>query len=147
MFGFSKWLIARQPSLYLKWVWDSFLYGLGRTGACFSVRWLAIALVVSMPFLYFSRRSRASSCEPGSLAHAGGSGFCVYGLLLLGAGFLVGKLALMVLVNWPWDRFLFAALLFLPSALCAALFEVWRNILGVVRRPRRGAPCSSLLDS
>lgn len=128
MASFSKWLIGRQPMLYVKWVSDAFLYGLGRIGACSVVTWLVLALAASMPFLYLSRRYRSSPRTARPPWRRSEAAFCVYGLFLLGVGFLVGKLAQMVVVIWPWDRYLFAALLFLPSALGAALFEVWRGV-------------------
>ncbi len=136
---FSHWLIERHPNLYVKWVRDGFLHGLGRLGTCHLLRWLAILTAVSLPVLYVRRRLRPPADTP---SRTSPRALCVYGLLVLGAGFFLAKLALVVLVSWPVDRYLFATLLFLPSALGAVLFETWRAITWKVDPP----PANSVID-
>lgn len=51
------------------------------------------------------------------------------GLLALGVGYFAAYLLLVSLVSFPFTRYFVSLTLFLPSALCAQLFVMWRRIL------------------
>ena len=62
----------------------------------------------------------------------------VAGLAIVAAGFFLSKILLIALVSVsrPDGRYLAAAILLLPSALFAVLFELWRSILAGRRTQR-----------
>ncbi len=126
--GFSKSVIQRKPRLYAKWVGDSFRYGLDRTSQDGWIRWPMLALAATLPFLLLARHNAQSMARKPATAPGAVAG--VYALCLLGLAFFLCKLLLISLFSWPWDRYLFAGELFVPSALSAGLFALWRHLLG-----------------
>lgn len=120
--GFGTTLIDAKPELYRKWVVDGYLYGLDRITRNGWIRWPILAIVASVPFL-LGARARAGPDRPRADPRG------VYALFLLGLGFFLSELLLISIVSWPWDRYLFGAALFLPSALSATLFALWRDVL------------------
>jgi hypothetical protein len=122
-------VIKKRPLLYLKWIYDSFLFGLDQTLVVNTWNhWLPLLTILSLPIAILRLGRRRSPL--GDLHQARGATWRrLSGLSLLAASFLLAKLALMVLVSYAQERYLVGGLLFIPTALAAVLFEIWRLIL------------------
>lgn len=122
-------IIRRRPLLYLKWLNDSLLFGFDQVlVASIWSRWLPVLIILSLPIAIL-RLGRQRSLVGDLRRPLSTIWRQLFGLCLLAALFLLAKLGLMVLLSWPQERYLVAGLMFIPAALTAVLFELWRLIL------------------
>jgi hypothetical protein len=119
----ARALIAARPLLYLKWVRDGFFNGLGQLHLCTGLGPLILLIAGTMPIALRKARS------PGGEADAERPALLL-GLCLIALSFFLVKLTMLAMVNVPDERFLLPAMILLPSAAAACLFELWRWILG-----------------
>ena len=116
-------IFRRKPWHYLQWVWDSFLFCLNLTLADNWIRWPAILIALSVLFRLLARAGPALlSMEPRDLERRRR----LLALAALGFGFFLAHGLIVVLVDVPYQRFVYAMYLLLPSVLCGVLFELWR---------------------
>lgn len=116
-------IIRRKPLHYLQWVRDSLLHCLNRAFTDPWIRWLAILLVLSVPFrLLVQRGPGLLSLAPGDLERRRG----LLALAALGFSFFFAHALIVVLVDVPYERFVWAMHLLIPSVLLGAFFELWR---------------------
>jgi hypothetical protein len=121
----SKSIVRLRPALYFKWVTGAVAYGLKQLLNYVWVVAPALLILFSTPiFLLATRASNASSppLESNVLS-------TLIGLPALGVGYFAAYLLLVSLVSFPFTRYFVSLTLFLPSALCAQLFVLWRRIL------------------
>lgn len=117
-------VIRARPRLYLRWIYDSLDVARIRIAGDRTIRWPAIVLLASFAcrlLWVLGRRLWRRRPEPG----LPGRLFASLDLALLAGSYLAASLLLIVAVEPPVNRYIFAAALFLPSALCAAAVELW----------------------
>lgn len=122
----AKEVLLRRPGLYLKWLSGGAGVAVGKTWALPWVRFptllLALAAVWAGAFRWWRRSRREGAVAVG----AAGSRRWTWrsaGLMVAGLGYLGASLLLVILVEVPFDRYVDAMALLLPSALCGALAE------------------------
>lgn len=125
--------IKLKPFHYLQWLRDGVIYCADKAFESAWVRWPAILLALSLPIGYLlpARRKPRSPADRESEAR-GGRLLALVGLAL---AFFLAQTLLILLVDVPYDRFVYGSILLLPSALCGMLFEIWRSMLGPEPRP------------
>lgn len=125
-------VIARRPLLWAKWAVENVRYGLDRTLQLSAwTRWLPVLLVISLPLVALRPRPARSDSRTTTKSR-------LFALCLLGVSFLLVKLLLLSVVSWPFDRYLAAGLLFVPTGLAAVLFELWAVLLSPMPDPEIG---------
>ena len=112
----SREIIRQRPWLYLKWVRESFIVGIGQMARYHWVFWPSLALLVTVPIAWFRGRAR------------GALDLRLLGLLALCGCYTLAHLLLVVLVSWALDRYLAAIALLVPTALCSLLFALWKGM-------------------
>ena len=121
----SRAIVRLRPDLYFKWVTSALVYGLKQL---LNYVWIVapvLLILFSTPiFLLANRASGASTFPLESNVLA-----TLIGLLALGVGYFAAYLLLVSLISFPFTRYFVSLTLFLPSALCAQLFVMWRRIL------------------
>jgi hypothetical protein len=125
---FSKDVIRRRLSKYVRWVLDANLFGWRQLGGSPWVVWPAAALAASWLGLWAGRR-RGYRSRAGWTSRDGR----IAGLLLLGTSYFLGYVLLISLLSFPFDRYYYGTVLLLPSVLCVALAAAWGAILGGLR--------------
>lgn len=116
-------IFRRKPLHYLKWVRDSFLFCLNRALADEWIRWPAILIALSVPFaLLAGAGPRLLGMQSRDLERRRR----FLALAALGLGFFLAHALLVILVDVPYQRFVYGMTLLLPPVLCGALFELWR---------------------
>lgn len=121
----SKAIIRLKPEYYFKWVSNAFVFGLRQL---LDYVWIVAPLLIvllSLPILALQQRAGAEAPE----AHRSARTPALLALLFLGVGYFAAYLLLVSLVSFPVPRYFVSMTLFLPSAICVQLFEVWRRIL------------------
>lgn len=118
----SREVLRRRPRLYLEWMLGGFAVGVGKTFELAAVRWTALALLAAVIAGALARRLRRRSAAP-----LPGLGWRGSALLVAAVLYAAASLGLVVLVEVPFDRYIVAGALLLPSASCAALFELLRG--------------------
>ena len=129
---FARAVIRRRPLLYLKWVQDSLLYGLGQLLDFGWIKWPLILLIFSQPIAWLSGNASGEQRRPGAEASpewAYSSRNVLLAFVVLSGGYFLGYLLLVALVSFPFYRYFVGMIVFLPCLLCVELFEVWRRIL------------------
>jgi hypothetical protein len=124
----SKAIVRLRPALYFKWVTSALVYGVDQLLRYVWIVAPALLIVFSVPIFLLTARSPAdsgSSLEPVVFS-------TLVGLLVLGVGYFTAYLLLVSLVSFPFTRYFVSLTLFLPSALSAQLFVMWRRILPAV---------------
>ncbi len=130
MLGRLSWSIIRlRPFLYLKWVRSALKYGLDQLLDFGWIRWPLLLLVCSLPVALLRGPTARLRHAPGDGPAEASPDLLLLGLLVLGLGYFLAYLFLVSLVSFPFLRYFRSMILFLPSALCAELFEIWRGIL------------------
>jgi len=127
-------IIRLRPSLYLNWIRHAMVYGLKQLA---DYRWIlvpALLLAVSLPIAWIRRPVRQKVPADSSASFAGSRAASLAMLILLAVGYFGAYLLLVSATFFPFDRYFVSMTLFIPSALVAALFEIWRRI----REPVRG---------
>lgn len=127
-------IIQRRPALYVNWIRQASLYGLRQLGDFLWIVVPTLLLVVSLPIAWFRRPNRKEVPADSSATFAGSRAASLSMLTLLAASYFGAYLLLVSATYFPFDRYLVSLTLFIPSALVATLFEIWRRIL----RPQRG---------
>ncbi|MCB1036299.1 MAG: hypothetical protein KDD47_20915, partial [Acidobacteria bacterium] len=115
----SRAILRRRPRLYLKWIVDSFVYGIGEAAVDFWIVGLGLALLLASPLLLLPAAS-------GTGAQGGGSWPLLLAFAFVAGLYVAGSLGLIVLVEVPFGRYMSTVALLVPSALALALFEVLR---------------------
>ncbi len=122
--GAARAILRARPRLYLQWVRDSLLYGLGSLAGRPWIVW-PLALLGGSLLALVVRRGAAALPSVGDP-----DGRAVGAILVLALSYFVIYLGLLSLVSWPFPRYFSAMILLLPSALALALVDVWRRLLG-----------------
>ena len=121
----SRSVVRLRPGLYFKWVTSAVAYGLKQL---LNYVWIvapAWLILFSTPIFLLATRASSASIPPLESNVLS----TLIGLLTLGVGYFAAYLMLVSLVSFPFTRYLVSLTLFLPSALCAQLFVMWRQIL------------------
>lgn len=121
----SKAIIRLKPKHYFKWVTDAIVLGLRHL---LDYAWIVAPLLVvllSLPILLLRQGANAQASEARRSARTP----ALLALLILGVGYFAAYLLLVSLVSFPAYRYFVSMTLFLPSAICVQLFEIWRRIL------------------
>ncbi len=116
----SSSIIRLRPWLYFKWVRGALEYGLDQLLDFGWIRWPLLLILCTLPVALLHRPIAGPEPSPHLV---------LLGLLALGLGYFLVYLLLVSLVSFPFARYFVSTLLFLPSALCAELFALWRAIL------------------
>ena len=120
---FSRRVIKRRPGLYLQWVRDAFADGVRQLGSFAWIRWPFILIMLTSAVAWLRGRPPASEARASIVALR-----ALATIALIGTTFFALHLLLISLVSLPYPRYTLSTILFLPSALCALLFEMWRRI-------------------
>lgn len=116
-------VFGRRPLHYMQWVRDNLLHCLNRALADNWVKWLAILIALSVPLVLLAGAGPGLlSPEPHDLERRRR----LLALVALGLGFFLAHALIVLLVDVPYDRFVYAMILLLPSVLAGVLFEIWR---------------------
>lgn len=129
----GKEVLRRRPRLYLKWITDGLEMGFSKTWKYWQVRWSLGLLAASAAASIFLRVFASARVQPPGQRRValGIAGVCVL--------YWFGHLMISVLVVWPMDRYMDAAILPLPGAfamLALALLWPWLS------RDRSPAPAA-----
>ena len=116
----SREAIRHRPLLYLKWLRDTWLAGVGRLVRFPWVLWPLVALAVTIAIAWF--RGRVANALD----------LKVLGLIFLCGAYTATKLMLVVAVAHVHERYMVAVCLLLPTALCVLLFSLWRGFPSIV---------------
>ena len=114
---FSWQVIRRRPGKYLAWVGDANLYGWRQLAAAPWVVWPGLLLSLLAAAWWIGRRRSLllpAVSRRRLLPTAAGLG-------LLGGSFFGANVLLVSLLSVPYGRYVYGAVLLLPSALCGAL--------------------------
>ncbi len=125
----SKAIIRARPWVYGKWIFDGFAYALNSLFSHPWIIWSFMLIVASLPILLLGGSAPARA-PPAAAAGDDRARHPLLGLFVLGTGYFVCHILLLVLVAFALDRYFWATIVFIPSLLVAELFEIWRNILG-----------------
>lgn len=121
----SKAILRLKPRHYFKWVASAILFGLRHL---LEYAWITapfVLVMLSLPILILQQRTGArlpEACQPVRTP-------ALVAILILAVGFFAAYLLLVSLVSFPVTRYFVSMTLFLPSAICVQLFEIWRIIL------------------
>ena len=121
----SRAILRLAPKHYFKWFKSAVLLGLHHLlGYVWIVApvWLVL---LSLPVLILRQRAGAEPPE----AFRSATTRAVLALLLVGVGYFAAYLVLVSVVSFPIPNYFVSMTLFLPSAICVQLFEIWRRIL------------------
>ena len=128
---FGRTTIRQRPLLYLRWVRESFRYGLDLLPQQPWVLWPFALLVCSLPLLVL---------RSGIPTGAGDRATVLLAILVVALSYFALYLTLVSLVSLPYPRFFAGISLFVPMFLTASLFETWRAIIeSYSRSPERRA--------
>jgi hypothetical protein len=119
----SSAILRLRPQLYAKWILESAGVALERVWARHWIRWPTFALIASIAVAATRRRATGPLT-----AEDRARWLAIAGIATAAAAFFVAKLTLVILVETPRERYVVAAIFLLPGALCAATFELWRNL-------------------
>lgn len=120
--SFARAVLVRRPRLYLQWIRDAARYGLAQLPGEAWILWTTLLIPPSLAAAWFTGRHRREPRRRLALDRE-----ALSGLWFLGAGHFLLFLALICLVSFPFHRYFLSMDLFLPSALTATLFELWRR--------------------
>lgn len=121
-------IIRLRSVLYLNWIRHATVYGLRQLVDDLWILVPSLLLALSLPIAWFRRPSQkvpADSRKP----FAGSRAASLTMLTILAVGYFVAYLLLVSCTYFPFDRYFVSMTLFIPSALTAVLFEMWRRIL------------------
>ena len=121
----SKAIIRLTPKHYFKWFTNAVLLGLRNL---LGYVWIVAPLWVvflSLPILILRKGAGAEAPEACRSVRTR----ALIALLILGVGYFAAYLLLVSVVSYPARQYLVSMTLFLPSAICVQLFEIWRRIL------------------
>jgi hypothetical protein len=121
----SRSVFRRRPLHYLQWIRDAFLFGVEQLSVYHWIRWPWVLLILSLAIGWLTG---PDGTNPGERQR---SSF----LLLLGlvaVSYFLLYTFLISLVSFPFQRYFLSTILFLPSALTAILFEIWRRVFTCV---------------
>jgi len=121
----SRAIVRLRPGLYFKWVTSALVYGLKQL---LNYVWIvapALLILFSAPIFLLANRASGASISPLESNVLS----TLIGLLVLGVGYFAAYLLLVSLISFPFTRYFVSLTLFLPCALCAQLFLMWRRIL------------------
>ena len=125
-------IIRLRPALYLFWVRSAFKYGMRQL---FDYVWIVgplVLLLLSVPIAWIRRGAPSRRGEGPQSEFSGSRAADLTMLATLALAYYFGYLLLVSCTYFPFDRYFVSLTLFLPSAIVACLFVVWRRIL----RPR-----------
>ncbi len=114
----SQAVIRHRPGLYLRWVTSAFGHSLLEIARHRTVWGTGLLLALALVVRFFRPQGRPTDPPPPRHSLAG------LDLALTAGLFLAGSLGLMVLVEAPIDRYLYAAMLLLPSAFTTLAVEL-----------------------
>lgn len=121
----SRATVQSRPALYFKWVTSAQVYGLKQLTGYIWIWGPTLLVLFSVPIFLLATRSaeaRESDLDPEIFS-------TLIALLVLGVGYFGAYLVLVSLVSFPFERYFVSLTLFLPSALTAQMFVMWRRVL------------------
>lgn len=119
-----------KPYLYLNWVRKAWSYGLGQLFDDAWLLWPLALLAVSLPLLALLGLG-AGRPPPGPAAGPDDErarARVLLGLLVAALVYFGCYMVLVCMVAYPIPRYTIACTFLLPPAVCALLFESWRQI-------------------
>lgn len=122
-------IIRNRPALYLKWVREALAFGMNQL---FDFLWIVgplLLLAISLPIAWLQPQARHPAESLGHVEFAGSRAAHLTMLAVLAIGYFASYLLLVSMTLFPFDRYFVSTTLFIPTALSAALFELWRGIL------------------
>ncbi len=126
----SKAIIRARPFVYYKWIFDGFAYALSSLFGHPWIIWSFMLIVISLPILLLAESGAPRAPPPAAPAGAAERAkHPLLGLFVLGTGYFVCHMLLLLLVAFALDRYFWSTIVFIPSLLVAELFEIWRRIL------------------
>jgi hypothetical protein len=123
----SRSVFLRRPLHYLQWIRDAFFFGVRQLSDYHWIRWPWVLLILSLAIGWLAGPIDAKAGDTRR------SSFLLVLWFLATSYFLLYTL-LISLVSFPFQRYFLSTILFLPSALIATLFEIWRGVLGAQLR-------------
>lgn len=117
-------VIRRRPGLYLRWVWEAMVGAIQSMAGSHLLRGIALLLVASAGVAQVLGRARE---RPAWARVTMLPGRRAWGLLVAGLVYAALAALVVALVEWPLDRYVFAAELLLPSGLAALAADLWRR--------------------
>lgn len=121
--GLSWAVIGLRPELYIRWLATALGHSLVEIGREATVWGIGLLLALAWGVRGLSRRGIPSSPALARAPSAETQPSAATDLVILAGLFLAGSLGLMVLVEAPIDRYLWAAMLLVPSAFAALAGE------------------------
>ncbi len=126
----SRAIIWARPWVYYKWIFDGFAYALNSLFSHPWIIWSFMLVVASLPILLLGESASPRAPPPAAAAGPGDRArHPLLGLFVLGVGYFVCHMLLLLLVAFALDRYFWSTIVFIPSLLVAELFEIWRRIL------------------
>ena len=120
----AKAILVARPNLYFKWVRGALVFGMKQL---LQYAWILaplIVIVISLPVLLMNcQNMKRVDVDSNPSAEA-----VLASLAILGLGYFAIYLLLVSLVSFPFHRYFQSMILFLPTAMCAQVFEIWRRI-------------------
>ncbi|MCH9649941.1 MAG: hypothetical protein K0U98_17020 [Deltaproteobacteria bacterium] len=128
--GLSGRIIRLRPGLYKHWLVGGLIYGIGNGLSVFWILVPAFALFCSLPLALTQIHPRpegGAALRIRDPVAEGKAWSYVLALVGLSGVYFLGSLSLVVVIEVPGERYLQPAVLLLPSALCAILFQLWKQ--------------------
>ncbi len=121
----SKAIIRLKPEHYFKWFSNAILLGLRHLLGYVWIVAPVLIVFLSLPILILRQGAGAEAPEARWSARTR----ALVALLIVGVGYFATYLLLVSVVSFPAPQYFVSMTLFLPSAICVQLFEIWRRIL------------------
>lgn len=121
----SKAIIGRRPRHYYMWVRSAFVFGLRQLLDYAWIVALLLMVMLSLPIWILQQRGGAGTSRARPPARVS----ALVALLIVAVAYFASYLLLVSLVSFPVSRYFVSMTVFLPSAISAQLFEIWRGIL------------------
>jgi len=121
----SKAIIRLKPEHYFKWFTNAILLGLRHLLGYVWIVAPVLIVFLSLPILILQQGAGAEALK----ARGSERNRALIALLVLGVGYFATYLLLVSLVSFPAPQYFVSMTLFLPSAICVQVFEIWRRIL------------------
>ena len=122
-------IIRLRPALYLNWIRHASVYGLNQLANYLWIVAPFLLLVLSLPIAWLRRSTRPEVPADSQNGFVGSRAASLSMLTLLALTYFSSYLLLVSCTFFPFDRYFVSLTLFIPSALVACLFEIWRRIL------------------